>query len=140
MGHREYFMYSKSGKNTPESILKELSKKVELNSADITEPTIFIYCKATAKKDFEDLNKNQYKKGMVGAVIEPDLLSISDVINSLPNNMIDDVKIFPISIERERYEECFKDSELEVNNKKYLEELKPLKEETTEEDEEEPEM
>ena len=120
MGHREYFIYSESGKYSPEEILEQISKKIVINNPITYEPTVFLFCKTEVLQDFIHLN-NVFLQGSIGAVIEPDLVSNQEVINILPDEMKNDIKINMISF-LDCYEDYFKDSKIIVNGREYYSE------------------
>ena len=129
---KESIIFSKSGKYTPEKIVEELSKVMDigesprkkgLNSSN--SPLIWKSCKTRLKDDYEDL-----KKGTIGVVLAYDVPKsyIKEAINKLPEDMIDDIRIsnYPRFI-TPKTERCFEDSELETNYKKELEKDYDLK-------------
>ena len=79
MGHREYFVYTTKGDKI-ENLFESISKKIKLNSDNIEEPTIIIYCKAEVLKNFSN-GIDGLEKGTVGAVISPEDITIDELMD-----------------------------------------------------------
>lgn len=114
MGYREYFMYSKSNKYTPEKICNELAKHEEItNSIDIIGKTEVI-------KDFVHLD-NEFRKGTVGAILGGDSILEHEwikLLSFIPNKMASDIEINMITF-LDNYSSHFKDSSIIVQGKRF---------------------
>lgn len=118
MGHREYFVYTTKGDKI-ENLFESISKKIKLNSDNIEEPTIIIYCKAEVLKNFSN-GIDGLEKGTVGAVISPEDITI-DELNVLFSEIQGiDFSIFELTQLPEDYEKLFKDSEIKICDKTYF--------------------
>lgn len=118
MGHREYFVYATKGDNV-ENLFESISKKIKLNSDNIEEPTITIYCKAEVLKNFSN-GIDGLEKGTIGAVISPENIT-TDELNVLFSEIQGiDFSIFELTQLPEDYEKLFKDSEIKICDKTYF--------------------
>ena len=118
MGHREFFIYP-TGSSSIERLLETISKKIKLNSEDIEEPTIIVYCKAEVLKDFTN-GFDGLEKGTIGAIISPEDVTSDDWNDIFLSIKKPSFSIFELSVLPEDYEELFKDSEITIGNKTYF--------------------
>lgn len=118
MGHREYFIYM-TGKGSIENLLERLSKHFKINSDNIEEPTIMVYCKAEVLKDFTN-GIDGLEKGTVGAIISPEDISTDELNNVLEGIEKPGFGIFELFALPEDYDKLFKDSEIKIGDKTYF--------------------
>lgn len=118
MGHREFFIYP-TGSCSVEKLLERISKEIKLNSEDVTEPTIMVYCKAEVLKDFTN-GFDGLEKGTVGAMISPEDITSDDWDNIFLSIKRPSFSIFELTALPEDYEKLFKDSEITIGNKTYF--------------------